>query len=589
MWILLWVVLLVILLLFTLQKGVVPMLTMPEYRSTKYKSPADYYYDFRASLGVFEGFTTPGVRYIKIINASQPTPNFIQVQQLMAYDAQGTNVALNKTASANASYNNDYLPPNAVDGTSSKLYHSANPPTPNDFWMVDLGQEYTLSKVTYTNRKDCCQERIIGCTMNLMDANQQILEQFTFTSKDAVQTFVPMIAGNTGATGPPGATGPAGASGPTGPQGATGLSGLPGPSGPTGPAGATGATGPLGEREVFKGDNIGIYSGPNGTFVKGPNGNIVGLDSTIKIGGCSATEYGCCPDNVTAKNATGSNCTLGGCAGTQYGCCPDKVTAKNMDGSNCIIPTPVGGCSSTQYGCCPDNVTAKNATGSNCLIGGCASTQYGCCPDNVTAKNATGSNCLIGGCAGTQYGCCPDNVTARNATGSNCPLPAPSCATSTYGCCPDNVTERNAMGLNCLIPKIGGCASTQYGCCPDNVTARNSTGSNCPIPGPTPSPAPAPMSCAASTYGCCPDNYTVKNADGSSCAPVQSLPAYNTSTVFLSGPTKVKSACPEPQPCPPCGRCPEPSFDCKKVPNYSSTNSEFLPVPVLADFSQFGM
>lgn len=483
MWILLWVVLLVIVLVFSLRKGV-PLLHMPEYRSTKYKSPADYYYDFKASLGVFEGFTTPGIRYIKIVNASQPNPTFIQIQQLMAYDSQGTNVALNKPATANASYNNDYLPQNAVDGTSAKSFHSANPPTPNDFWMVDLGQEYTLSKIVYTNRKDCCQERIIGCTMILMDANQQIMEQFTFTSKDATQTFVPMISGVTGATGATGPTGPAGATGATGP---------------------TGAIGPKGERGAVIGDNIGVYSGPNGTFVKGPNGNVVGLDSSIKIGGCSAT-------------------------------------------------------------------------------------QYGCCTDNVTAKNANGSNCPVGGCAGTQYGCCPDNVTARNATSSNCPVPAPSCATSTYGCCPDNVTERNATGINCL-PKPIGCAGTQYGCCPDNVTARNSTGSNCPIPAPTPAPAPAPTSCAASTYGCCPDNFTVKNASGSSCAPVQnaSLPAYNTSTVFLSGPTKVKSACPEPQPCPPCGRCPEPSFDCKKVPNYSSTNSEFLPVPVLNDFSQFGM
>jgi hypothetical protein len=95
----------------------------------------------------------------------------------------------------------------------------------------------------------------------------------------------------------------------------------------------------------------------------------------------------------------------------------------------------------------------------------------------------------------------------------------------------------------------------------------------------------------------------VKNADGSSCAPYPSdslqpvqtnqqmndISAYNTSTVFLSGPTKTVPSCPEPQPCPPCGRCPEPSFDCQKVPNYSSTNSEFLPVPVLNDFSQFGM
>jgi len=89
-------------------------------------------------------------------------------------------------------------------------------------------------------------------------------------------------------------------------------------------------------------------------------------------------------------------------------------------------------------------------------------------------------------------------------------------------------------------------------------------------------------------------------------------------------------------PCPPCARCPEPSFDCKKVPNYNSlsssnnnnnncssfpnynsldnnnsnfapfpnynslnnnnnnnnsnsNNSKFLPVPVLSDFSSFGM
>ena len=43
------------------------------------------------------------------------------------------------------------------------------------------------------------------------------------------------------------------------------------------------------------------------------------------------------------------------------------------------------------------------------------------------------------------------------------------------------------------------------------------------------------------------------------------------------------------QPCPPCARCHEPAFECKKVPNYSSSNDNYLPRPVLADFSQFGM
>jgi len=41
--------------------------------------------------------------------------------------------------------------------------------------------------------------------------------------------------------------------------------------------------------------------------------------------------------------------------------------------------------------------------------------------------------------------------------------------------------------------------------------------------------------------------------------------------------------------CPACARCPEPSFECKKVPNYNAVNNEFLPKPILNSFSSFGM
>ena len=41
--------------------------------------------------------------------------------------------------------------------------------------------------------------------------------------------------------------------------------------------------------------------------------------------------------------------------------------------------------------------------------------------------------------------------------------------------------------------------------------------------------------------------------------------------------------------CPACARCPEPSFECKKVPNYNAVNNEYLPKPVLNSFSGFGM
>ena len=61
----------------------------------------------------------------------------------------------------------------------------------------------------------------------------------------------------------------------------------------------------------------------------------------------------------------------------------------------------------------------------------------------------------------------------------------------------------------------------------------------------------------------------------------------------LACPSKAKCpACPAPepvQPCPPCARCPEPSFECKKVPNYSQQGiiGGPLPRPLLNDFSQF--
>jgi hypothetical protein len=41
-------------------------------------------------------------------------------------------------------------------------------------------------------------------------------------------------------------------------------------------------------------------------------------------------------------------------------------------------------------------------------------------------------------------------------------------------------------------------------------------------------------------------------------------------------------------PCPPCARCPEPSFECKKVPNYSSPNYDNIPDAILTPYSTFG-
>jgi hypothetical protein len=64
----------------------------------------------------------------------------------------------------------------------------------------------------------------------------------------------------------------------------------------------------------------------------------------------------------------------------------------------------------------------------------------------------------------------------------------------------------------------------------------------------------------------------------------QVCPACNNNSSNQS--SSKKEMCP---PCPACARCPEPSFECKKVPNYKSIDSQNLPFPILNDFTSFGM
>ena len=63
-------------------------------------------------------------------------------------------------------------------------------------------------------------------------------------------------------------------------------------------------------------------------------------------------------------------------------------------------------------------------------------------------------------------------------------------------------------------------------------------------------------------------------------------PACNSSSNSSNNDPDNAEKCP---PCPACARCPEPSFECKKVPNYNAINNTYLPQPVINDFSSFGM
>ena len=130
-----WFLFLCGLLFFSLGKDIIPHLD-PVKKRKKYKTATDYYSDLNASFGAFskrEGMTNRGIRYIEIVNSTQKTPAHIQIGEINAFDESGVDVAKNKTTTSRGEWPG-YVAKNAVDGNANTMYHSASPPTPNDFW-----------------------------------------------------------------------------------------------------------------------------------------------------------------------------------------------------------------------------------------------------------------------------------------------------------------------------------------------------------------------------------------------------------------------------------------------------------------------
>ncbi len=107
------------------------------------------------------------------------------------FDTSGDNVALRKTTSASSRYAGNSNPETAVDGNAAprsypSIFHGAQPN--NDFWMVDLGQNYNIRRVVYYNRRECCQNRMNGGLIQLLNAQQTVVAQRVM-SAGLIQTF----------------------------------------------------------------------------------------------------------------------------------------------------------------------------------------------------------------------------------------------------------------------------------------------------------------------------------------------------------------------------------------------------------------
>ena len=119
-----------------------------------------------------------------------------------------------------------------------------------------------------------------------------------------------------------------------------------------------------------------------------------------------------------------------------------------------------------------------------------------------------------------------------------------------------------------------------------NTTASNPTASNPTASNPTASKTESTSSTNDSCSAATDDMYMLKSKMVYMNPTSSNADSKPTNNYADSRDTK---QAPYP-PCPACDRCPEPAFDCKKVPNYKSVAiNQYLPQPVLSSFAQFGM
>jgi hypothetical protein len=313
------------------------------------------------------------------------------------------------------------------------------------------------------------------------------------------------------------------------------------------------------------------YTGPNGTtatFDSSGNLTITDNQGNTVITTSSSTPSSSTPSSSTTSDYDNYNHYNGSSYPTiYYG--PNGSTARviNVDGQGKIVITNANGSTSIYY---------INNTGSSSSSSSSSSTNVYKGPNGGTAIITTDSN----GNQNVQI-TMPDGsqviYTPTNTYVSNSIDPTVNQTTT---------TGSNGGQVTTVSGSNGGQAASATG--PSGNTAYAATGPN-----------------GASTVG------TSNTYDSSAYynslptgIPASQIPSGQEDLYILKSQVvpPVCPKCPDPilgsssssdsskcPACPACARCPEPAFDCKKVPNYNAFNPDYMPVPVLSDFSSFGM
>lgn len=156
-------------------------------RQAQKKNPSIFYIPDGSDPGQTVICEPDKIKYIRI----SQTDNYLHFQEIQVFDENGINVALSsekevtKPVATMSSYYNGTTANIAINGITND-----NQPWPNSvhtavkggWWEVNLGRPVNVKKIVVYNRPDCCQDRLSGAQLLLIDREHRIVMTKTLTS-----------------------------------------------------------------------------------------------------------------------------------------------------------------------------------------------------------------------------------------------------------------------------------------------------------------------------------------------------------------------------------------------------------------------
>jgi hypothetical protein len=135
-------------------------------------------------------------RYVKL-QRTDGKSEFINILEIEVYDQNNTKITTGITPSLHPQYDKPELfgPQFLIDSLAPdnfpsgwKLPHTTN--VPNAYMQLDLNQDTFISKVVIKNRLDCCKERIVGCSLLLINSSNSEVYKKSIDNIQNVYEFI---------------------------------------------------------------------------------------------------------------------------------------------------------------------------------------------------------------------------------------------------------------------------------------------------------------------------------------------------------------------------------------------------------------